>query len=455
MRNSIYKLEFKLFFRNPSSKIGIIVLFLAGFTGLYLGKTFIQKQEQVIEKASFLQKKNTITNVEHFGDELGLLLFHNKFSLANVPSPWAAFANGQRDINPYLISVTMLGLEGQIYDTDINNPITLLLGNMDLSFVFIFLFPLVIIAFNYSLLSAQKESGIWSLLRSQSNESLSIIWKKMVVRVVVIFSAAFLLILSAIIYLQLPIDFTLVSVGVLIMLYLAFWFGISFLFISFNKSSNFNASGLIAVWVLLCILIPASVNLFLTQKFPVPEALQNVINQREGYHEKWDKAKEVTMKPFYEHYPQLRKYPFPEEKTFSWYWYYAMQQMGDDQALESKKAIEHKLQSRQNFTKIVALFFPSIQTQIGINELAGSDLNAHLNFQNAVRKYHEQIRLHFYPSIFQEKTVKSTNILDYKLQKYTQKQDHTAWLNLFSILMLATITFSIAYLNFKKGKFID
>ncbi|GAA3953254.1 hypothetical protein GCM10022246_04290 [Pedobacter ginsengiterrae] len=455
MRNSIYKLEFKLFFRNPSSLIGIAVILLSGFIGLYLGKTFIQKQELVIEKASALQRKNTLTNVEHFGDELGLLLFHNKFSIANVPNPWAAFANGQRDVNPYLISVTMLGLEGQIYDTDINNPVTLLLGNMDLSFVFIFLFPLVIIAFNYNLLSAQKEGGVWSLLRSQSDKSLGIIWKKMLVRIAVIFSVAFLLIISAIIYLGLPIDFTLAITCIVIILYLTFWFGVSFLFISFNKSSNFNASGLVAVWVMLCIVIPASVNLFLTQKFPVPEALQNVINQREGYHEKWDKAKEVTMKPFFEHYPQLKKYPFPEEKAFSWYWYYAMQQMGDDQAFESRKAVERKLQSRQDFTRIIALFFPSIQTQIAMNELASSDLNAHLNFQNSVRKYHELIRLNFYPSIFQEKLVRSTNLLDYKLQKYNPKQIRTVWSGLFSILTSIILLFSIAYLNFKRGKFID
>ncbi|MFC3562713.1 DUF3526 domain-containing protein [Pedobacter jamesrossensis] len=450
MTNSIYNLEFKLFFRNPSSQIGILVLLLAGFSGLYLGKTFIQKQQQVIEKAALLQKKNTLTNVEHFGDELGLVMFHNKFSFANEPSPWAAFANGQRDVNPYLISVTMLGLEGQIYDTDINNPTTLLMGNMDLSFVFIFLFPLVIIAFSYNILSEQKESGVWPLLRSQTNNSQNIIWKKMVVRIVVVFAINLVLTISSVIYLNLPIDSTLAYASILIMLYLAFWFGVSYLFISLNKSSNFNVSGLIAVWVMLCIIIPASLNLFLTQKFPIPEALQNVINQREGYHEKWDKAKEVTMKPFFEHYPQLRKYPFPEEKTFSWYWYYAMQQMGDDQALESKIAIDKKLQSRQNFTKIVALFFPSIQTQIGINELAGSDLNQHLKFQNEVRKHHEQIRLHFYPSIFQEKNVKATDILNYKLEKFIPQKTNSVLLNLLSVFTLTVILFSISYLNFRK-----
>ncbi|MFC1222893.1 DUF3526 domain-containing protein [Pedobacter sp. BG31] len=450
MKKNRYQLEFKLFFRSSSSWIGIFVLLITGFAGLYFGKTFIARQEAVIEKAAILQKKNTLKNIGHFGDDIGLLFFHNKFTLANSPDNWAAFANGQRDINPYLISVTMLGLEGQLYDTDINNPVSLLLGNMDLSFVFIFLFPLVIIAFTYNLLSEQKESGIWSLLRAQTNQSFQVIWQKFLVRVAVIFSVALLLLLAAMFYLALPQDVTFLSVTVLILLYLSFWFAVSFFFISLGKSSNFNASALIAMWVLLCIVIPASFNLFLTRKYPVPEALQNVINQREGYHEKWDMAKDVTMKPFFKHYPQLKKYPFPEKKTFSWYWYYAMQQMGDDQALASRLAIEKKLASRQDFTDIFAFFLPTIQTQLGLNKMAGSDLATHLEFQQAVRKYHEQIRLHFYPAIFLNRDVNDTYIKNYKLEKYNRQQIPHVWINMLSVSLLTMVMIGATALNLKR-----
>jgi len=450
MKKSIYNLEFKLFFRNSSSWIGIIVLLITGFAGLYFGKTFIDNQQAVIEKAAILQKKNTLSNIDHFGKDIGLLFYHNKFSFANAPNAWAAFANGQRDINPYLISVTMLGLEGQIYDTDINNPVSLLLGNMDLSFVFIFLFPLVIIAFTYNLLSEQKESGVWSLLRAQTNQSFQVIWQKFLVRVAVIFSVALLLLFVAILYLHLPVDFIFFSITTLIIFYLAFWFTVSFFVISLAKSSNFNASALVAVWVLICIVIPASLNLFLTRKYPVPEALQNVINQREGYHEKWDVAKEVTMKPFFEHYPELKKYPFPKDKSFSWFWYYAMQQMGDDQAIASRRAIENKLAARQRFTNTLAFFFPTIQTQLGINNMAGSDLNTHLDFQQAVRKYHEQIRLHFYPGIFLNKAIDSTDIKDYKLEKYSPQQTPSVWVNLLSISILTVILIGTTAFNFKR-----
>jgi ABC-2 type transport system permease protein len=450
MNNNTYNLEFKLFFRSRSSWIGIVVLLLTGFAGLYFGKTFIANQESVIEKAAVLQKKNTEHHVEHFGKDIGLVFFHNKFSMANSPDQWAAFSNGQRDVNPYLISVTMLALEGQLYDTEIANPVSMLLGNMDLSFVFIFLFPLVIIAFTYNLISEQKENGVWSILKSQTNRLFAVIWQKFVVSIITIFAVALLLLIAGVIYLQLPVDIRLTAVFALVFLYLIFWFAASYFIISLGKSSNYNASALVALWVLMCIVIPASLNLILSQKYPVPEALQNVINQREGYHEKWDMPKENTMKPFFEHYPQLKKYPFPEDQTFSWFWYYGMQQMGDDQALESRMAIDKKLTARQRFTNVVAMFVPSIQTQLGVNELAGSDLQTHLEFQQAVRRYHEQIRLHFYPSIFLNKSIESTNINTIELQKFVPKQIF-AWERMLTILLVSTTLFLLAISNFRKG----
>lgn len=446
---SIYKLEFKLFFRNRSTWIGIVVLLLTGAMGLYFGKTFIATQEKAIQNAGLLQKKNTEHNISHFGKDIGLVFFHNKFSMANMPDAWAAFANGQRDVNPYLISATMLALEGQIYDTDITNPVSLLFGNMDLSFVFIFLFPLVIIAFSYNLVSEDRESGVWSILKSQTNHLAGVIWKKLVVRAAVIFVTSLMLLVMAVGYLALPIDLTLLFVAMSIWLYLVFWFVLCFFIVSLSKSSSYNASALVAIWVMLCVVAPATLNLVLTQRYPVPEALQNVVNQREGYHEKWDMPKSATMEPFFKHYPQLRQYPFPADKSFSWFWYYGMQQMGDDQAIESRNAIGKKLNARQGFTNLAAMFLPSIQTQLAVNEVSGTDLAAHLSFQKAYRKYHEQTRLHFYPAIFLEKDIHSTDILAKRLQLFSAEKIYM-WQRMIPVLVLIIILSGLTLLNLRK-----
>ncbi|WP_083252096.1 DUF3526 domain-containing protein [Pedobacter steynii] len=450
MNQSIYLLEFKLFFRNKAAWSGILILLISGFASLYLGDKFIRQQDLVIEKAARLQEENTRTNIKHFGKDPGLLLYHNKFSMVNIPDRWAAFANGQRDINPYLISVSMLAVEGQIYDTDLSNPSTLLLGNMDLAFVFIFLFPLVIIAFTYNLLSAEQESGVWAIVKSQSGALIRLIRLKFSVRMISIFSVAFFLMGSAVFYLKLPVDFRLLLVSVLLSLYLIFWFSLTFWVISRTKSSSYNAVILISFWVVLNIISPAILNVWLSQKYPVPEALETLVKQREGYHEKWDTDKSKTMDKFYAHYPQFKQYPFPAELTFSWYWYYSMQQMGDDEALAGANAMSEKLSKRHEFSNLTALFLPGIQTQLRLNEIAGSDLENHLNFQQAVKRHHEKIRLYFYPLIFKNETIEKVQWDQFKTATYKEHSTGYIWQNLLSVLIFSLLFTALALSNFRK-----
>lgn len=450
MINYIYQLEFKLFFSNKAARVGLLILLISGFSSLYLGKNFIDKQRTVIEKAEKMQLEHLEKNIKYFNKDLGLLLFYNKFAIANVPDNWAAFANGQRDINPYLLSVSILGLEGQMYDTDLNNPSTLLLGNMDLAFVFIFLFPLVIIAFTYNILSAEQESGVWGLIRSQSKVPLRTIWRKLVVRVTVVFTVFLILMISAVIYLDLKPDLRFLMVLILISLYLICWFSISFWIISYGKASNFNAVCLIAIWVTMNIISPAILNVWLTKKYPVPEALENVVKQREGYHEKWDLDKSATMDKFYQHYPQFRQYPFPSALTFSWYWYYAMQQMGDEDAALSSARITEKLKQRQHFTNIASFLLPGIQTQAGLNELAGSDLKNHTDFLQALRVFHEKMRLFFYPSIFTDSKVESVNWKQFKIKYFSSHTAEQVWQKLFSLILFSIIPLLAGIFNFRK-----
>ena len=446
----INNLEFKIFFRNKAAWSGILILLLSGFAGMYFGKNLITQQQKVIEKARILQQENTERNIKYFGNDLGTLLYHNKFSMVNVPDNWAAFSTGQRDINPYLTSVTMLALEGQMYDTDLNNPYTLLLGNMDMTFVFIFLFPLVIIAFSYNQLSAEKESGIWSIVRSQSASLFKVIWRKFSVRVISIFITAIFLLVTAAFYLDLAFDLRFVITLIVISLYLSFWFSFCFWIISLGRSSSFNAVTLISCWIALNVVAPSILNVWLTERFPVPEALETVVKQREGYHEKWDMDKHITMDKFFKHYPQFKAYPFPEDKEFSWFWYYAMQQMGDDESVASTQQMSAKLMQRQHFTNMTSFFLPGIQAQLQLNELAGSDLQNHLQFLKALKAYHEKLRLYFYPVIFSEATTETVDWKKFKVEDYSSSSQKLSSYHLLTVSIVSILLFFMAMYNIRK-----
>jgi ABC-2 type transport system permease protein len=446
----MYALLFKTFVRQRSTIIGILFIIMSGSASIYIGQRFLKKQEAAIEHSAAFQKEFTHNYVKYVSDDLGLLLYYLRFSLANKPEQLAGVSIGQKDLNPVVQSLTIRNLENQKWDTDLINPTNLLLGNMDLGFVMIYLFPLLIIVFMYNLLSEEKEGGTWSLLRLHAKNPKNIIWKKLLIKMSVTYSLALLLIVAAIVILDLPLNSALLATILLLTLYLAFWAGLSFWVVSWKKDSSFNAVTMLALWVFLTILSPALVNSYISKTYPVPEALDMVVKQRQGYHEKWDLDKKATVDKFYSHYPQFQKYPLPDQQ-FSWLWYYAMHQMGDDDAASESKALEQKLWQRHQASNNIAMFFPTLHAQLSLNSLAQTDLKNHLLFLDSTKNFHEQTRLSFYDKIFEGKPVESVNWASYKLEYFKELQSINWIMILLPLLVYSMLLFIISERNLRRS----
>jgi ABC-2 type transport system permease protein len=227
-------------------------------------------------------------------------------------------------------------------------------------------------------------------------------------------------------------------------LYLLFWSALCFWIISLQKNSNFNALTLISIWVVLTMLFPALVNNYVINTYQVPEALDAMVEQRDGYHEKWDLEKDATMVGFLEAYPQFSKYDVPEDE-FSWIWYYGMQHMGDLTAKETSEEMTEKIMLRNTVSEKIALFVPTMHAQLSFNTLAGTDMLNHLDFLNALTEFHEKLRLGFYPKIFDHTTADAIDWSKYESKFYTTKRDLN-WLSL--LLPTLCITLIIALVTF-------
>ena len=127
----------KQFIRNRGVKSGLLLLFFIGILSLMIGKQFVAKQAQAVAETVKFQQEHIDRNVQYHEAEMGLLLYYLRFGLVNETNPLNALSIGQRDVNASIQSLTIRGLENQKYDTDLNNPLNLLLGNLDFSFVLI------------------------------------------------------------------------------------------------------------------------------------------------------------------------------------------------------------------------------------------------------------------------------------------------------------------------------
>ena len=444
-------LLFKNFIRSKGTKIGLIFLLVICFISLLIGHQFQQKQSQNIVEATIYQKEHIARNAEYHKDEMGLLLYYIKFSLINKTLPINSLAIGQRDVNPSIQSLTIRGLEGQKYDSELNNPSNLLLGNIDFSFVLVYLFPLLIIAFTYNIISEEKESGIWKIVATQSDNIFLYIIKLFYIRILSLIALVTIITFIAIFLLNITFDKSLFTFYIISILYLLFWFSVCFFIVSLQKNSNFNAVILLTIWLFLIIILPTTINSHIVNKYPVPEALELTLKQRNAYHEKWDMDKKVTLDKFYAHYPQFKSYPLPDTE-FSWLWYYAMQQMGDDESAIQSRELETKLEQRNQASQFIGLFIPTLHTQIQLNEIAKSDLGNQLLFLKKTKDFHEKLRLYFYPKIFDNADVKKENWSIFKVETFEDKSTPNFAKAFFPLLIFNLLLLSLGWFNFRKNK---
>lgn len=433
----LFALHTRQFIRSKINLWGLLLLFVASITGLYIGKQHRLLLQKEIASVKAYQSAHIQRTVQFENKEMGLLLYYLRFAYINPGSAYSALSIGQQDIHAAVQQVTIRTLEEKKYDADLNNPASLLTGNMDFAFVLTYLFPLLIITFCFNLWSEEKEAGTWPLLRISGNKWYKPILQKAAVRYYAVLGLFLLVCLLAIWIVPLPVNNILIALLCTGWGYISFWFALCGLVVSLDKSSNFNAATLLGNWLLLTILLPALLNSYINQRYPVPEAMETAINNREGYHRKWDEPKAHTMEKFYAHYPQFTRYQLPK-KEFSWLWYYAMQQMGDDDAANASNAMRAKLLQRANCSELLGAFLPTVHIQLQLGELAQSGLKNQVYFLDSLTAFHEQKRLYFYPKIFEDAPVLKEN---WALHQpiYYKETLHINWWKLLLPLAITTM----------------
>lgn len=434
------------FYRNKAYLIALLFLFMAGLMAIYTGKKFLDRNEDIISKSGAFQKESIARNTKFHKDDLGLALYYIKFNLVNETPKLAALNIGMRDLNPSIQGVTIRNLEEQRYNADFYNPANAAVGNFDFSFVIVFLFPLVIVAFCYNLISEEEEKGTWKLLSVQSGNLQSFLDQKMLIRLLAVTAVYLILMIIASAWIKIPLDLYFIAFAASGWLYILFWFALCRWIVSFRKSSAQNALILLIVWVAINFIIPMSSNILIQKIYPVHESLKAVMEQREGYHNKWDEAKQPTMEKFYEAYPQYRNFTVEENDAFTWTWYYAMQHMGDLESSKSSEQYTEKMQKRNLAAGYLGYLLPNLHTQLVSSHLAKTDMSNHLQYASSLKKFHEKKRLFFYPLIFSEKNAESVNWAQ-QITEVFRFSEHIGYVQIFLPYLIFIALFIILSQN--------
>jgi ABC-2 type transport system permease protein len=327
------------------------------------------------------------------------------------PGALAPLAIGQSDLLPYYFKISTDTRENIIAAAELENPQRLLVGRFDLSFVIIYLYPLLILGITYNMLSAEKEQGTLALALAQPVSLGTLVAGKVTLRalllvgIVVLFSAVALAVAGT--DLSAPGAAPRLAVWVAaVAAYGALWFSISVLVASFGQGSATNATTLAALWLALVVILPSSFSLFATTVITVPSRVEMIQAMRVASDEA-NAAGSKLLARYYEDHPQLATGDAQQAMNDASIIRVAVD---DDVQRRVRPVIEHyerQIAAQQALIDRLRFFSPAVLMQDALNDVAGTGTARHRHFMSQVDRYHREWRAYFVPLVFQKVNFKA------------------------------------------------
>ena len=406
----------------------IVAIFaLAIGYGTFNGARWIRFQQQAIEDAAreergrFAQHEAAILRINSgelkvspFADPRSPQVAGGRLAARYAvmpPAPLAALSIGQSDLLPYYFKITSDAKENVTAGAEIENPHRLLTGRFDLAFVLIYLYPLLILAISYNILSSEKEQGTLALVLSQPVALRTLTIGKLTLRF-----AVFLVTIVALA--SIALTFAGVnpagdgpgggSTVLRVLLWLAavvayglVWFALAVAVAAFGRPSSTNAMVLAACWLAFVVLVPSILNMAATTMYPVPSRVEMIQAVREASDDANANGSALLSK-YYEDHPELAAGD-------------AQQAMNDFNIIrvavgsEVERRVrpvldryERQLAGQQRMVSRLRFLSPAILMQDALNDIAGTGMARHQHFMAQVADYHAAWRAYFVPLIFKK-----------------------------------------------------
>ncbi|AGP34492.1 DUF3526 domain-containing protein [Sorangium cellulosum] len=314
-------------------------------------------------------------------------------------APLAALAIGQSDVHPPLAGVSILSRQRTEADKlDLESPVSLPLGRLDLAFALVYLWPLLLLALSYDLLARDRESGVLRMLLAHPVPLPTLVLGKALARAAVAVLPALALPAA-----WLAASGALGAAGAIAALalwaavvaaYGAFWLALAVAVNALGKTSATSALALAGVFCAAVIVLPGLAGAAVSLLHPPPSRALLINAVRDDSLDARRDGSRLLAR-YYEDHPELR--PAGEG--------------GDDfgklmlttqiELERRRRPIEARFQERlaaqQALVDRLRFVSPAILAQEAMSDLAGTGTRRHAMFRAQVEAYADAWRAHFIP----------------------------------------------------------
>lgn len=388
----------------------MVLCFYAGYNG---SKHFEQRQSdqekaiesQRIKEQHVLDVANALSKGEDHPNAYRLSPMNLSIATGRLATMTATdmskIAIGQSDLYTHQVSISSREDFATKSFNELNNPIQLLFGKFDLTFVFAYLIPLLIIAFTYNLRTEELETGRLKLLASNPIRINTWLLQRFVIRFCALAIILTLVLAILVLLIGIELRYELFAFCLLSYAYLAFWFGVAYLVNVLGYSSARNAITLLSLWVLLVLIVPTVINQAANTIYPMPSRVA-LLNEIRSTKKELSKEQDKVLDEYLRNHPELIR---NEEQNAFGYWqgFYASQEMAEKALFPLIDKFDRQLEKQQKWVKLWSYLSPAVLFQEGATELAGTSSLDYNQFKTQVKSFGVDWRSYFLPYVFDNK----------------------------------------------------
>lgn len=226
------------------------------------------------------------------------------------PGPLASLAVGQGDVQPFWAAVSTRTKQTFFVNDEIENPVHLLAGRLDIGFLILVIYPLCILALTFDVVAGERERGTLALLLSQPVDPRRVLTAKIALRAMLALGFAFALSIVAAVATGVAWSDTMALTRLaawsgVVVLYGAFWFAVALFVNARRLSSAASAVVLLSVWLAVVVVLPAVAAAAITVTTPAPSRVVLTTRLREATDAAAQKREEALTSFLLDH-PDVR-----------------------------------------------------------------------------------------------------------------------------------------------------
>jgi ABC-2 type transport system permease protein len=363
------------------------------------------------------------------------------------PAPLRRLAVGQSDVYPAYLKITARHLDSLVTGDQIEHPLAVASGHFDVAFVILFLYPLLIFAVSFDLTATERDRGTLRMVLAQPVSLRDVVAGKMIARILLLAVPAAVIpfalaATSEVVALQ-----SLVMWTVAVLAYGSIWHGIALIVNARGWNAATNALVLAGIWLMFAVVGPATINLMIGLRYPMPSRVEAAVQARAA-------SQEATVQGSRQLGQFLQDHPTSANVGREGMRQFALLQAARDRQIADRRqaleaAFDAQLQRQQRLASWLSVLSPTMIAQQVLLESAGTSTTRFDHFAAAAAAFQRRWQAYFEPRVLDAATLTAAEIASAPAFSYVEPAVADAIGNVLpSITAMAIVGAALLFLGF-------